>query len=99
MFLQIYKAAPEEMMNKGQDAIQLMEGVVRLSGTIVPRNVKDLQAFSDKIGNVQVGLQLLVDTDAIFTITNILKQKTKYFGMSEEEAKNWHRNWTHSDLG
>lgn len=50
------------------------------------------------MGNTQVALQRIMDTDAIFTITNILKQKATSIGMSEEDAKNWYANWSNSDL-
>ena len=96
--LKRYKEIPNEIVEKGDNAIQLMEGVVRLSGTIRTSDAKELQAFSDKMGNTSVVLQKLVDSDAIFTINNTLKQKARYIGMTEDEATNWFTTWSHSDL-
>lgn len=70
-----FTATPKEIIEKGQDAIQLMEGVVRLSGAISPRDAKDLQVFSDKMEDVKVALQLLVDSYALFTISNTLNRR------------------------
>jgi hypothetical protein len=96
--LKRYKDIPNEIVEKGESAIQLMEGVVRLSGTIRTSDAKELQAFSDKMGSTYVALQKLVDTDAIFTINNTLKQKARYIGLTEDEAKNWFTTWSHIDL-
>jgi transposase InsO family protein len=96
--LKRYKDIPNEIVEKGESAIQLMEGVVRLSGTIRTSDAKELQAFSDKMGSTYVALQKLVDTDAIFTINNTLKQKARYIGLTEDEAKNWLTTWSHIDL-
>lgn len=75
-----------------------MEGVVRLSSTISPRNAKDLQALSDKIGNEKVSLQLLFDADANFAISNTLNQKGMYLELYIQEAKNWYSIRTHIKL-
>jgi hypothetical protein len=39
-----------------------------------------------------------VNRDAIFTITNTLKQKAQYIGLSNEEAENWLTIWDHQTL-
>lgn len=65
VLLQRYKATPNEIMDKGENVIQLMEGVVRLSGTIRTIDARDLQAFFDKMGNASAALQKIVDADIL----------------------------------
>jgi hypothetical protein len=76
-----------------------MNGIVMLTGNITKKNALDFQTFSDKFKNKKITpLSLFVNRDAIYTITNTLKQKAQYIGLSNEEAENWLTMWDHQTL-
>jgi hypothetical protein len=50
-----------------------MDDLKRLSGNISAADARDFQSISDKIGKEDIEMNLLVDEEAIFTITSTLE--------------------------
>jgi hypothetical protein len=50
-----------------------MDDVKRLSKNISAADARDFQSISDKIGKEDIEMNLLVDEEAIFTITSTLE--------------------------
>lgn len=97
--LQLYTDKPQKPSTEGSEPLQLMDGIVMLTGNITKKNAQDFQTFSDKFKNKKITpLTLFVNRDAIYTITNTLKQKAQYIGLSNEEAENWLTMWDHQTL-
>jgi hypothetical protein len=77
--LRNYKKNPQKISISGpsnaqpNNRLRLMDDLKRLSGNISAADARDFQSISDKIGKEDIEMNLLVDEEAIFSITSTLE--------------------------
>jgi hypothetical protein len=74
-----------------------MDDLKRLSGNISAADARDFQSISDKIGKEDIEMNLLVDEEAIFTITSTLEAKAPYLDLPDNWEQ-WETEWSHREL-
>ena len=94
-----YLIRPFKLVEKGKsDAIQIMEGLIRLGIVINKKEVDAFQKMSDKFGNQHIDLALLVDKHARHTLDVAFAAQKKWLQLSDEEIASWYETWPHYNL-
>jgi hypothetical protein len=101
--LKRYRLQPQKASLPGSsDDLQskrsrLLNDLKRLSGQIKPEDAKEFQTISDKLGDEDVKMNLLVDDDARFTIMSTLEANAQYSDLPENWQQ-WETEWSHREL-
>jgi hypothetical protein len=82
--LRRYRLQPQKVSLPGPSdnlqpkRLRLLNELKRLSGQIGPEDAKEFQTISDKLGDEDIKMNLLVDDEARFTIMSTLEANAQY---------------------
>ena len=80
------------------DAIQIVEGLKRLGKKIDRHEIEAFQAMSDKFGDQNIDLNLLLDRHAIVTLDITFAASKEWLQLTDDDIADWFTTWNHQKL-